>query len=102
MKVWDTKGEQPRANTATGTQHAKLTVALTVPEVCALLRTTRLTVYNLIESGALPAYKVGPYWRIDPEDLARYKERGKARDRVTRRRVQPPASLAGAEGSEEC
>ncbi len=102
MKVRDTKSEQPGDNAAIGKHHVELTVALTVPEVCVLLRTTRLTVYNLIESGALPAYKVGPYWRIDPEDLARYKERGKARDRVTRRRAQPPASLAGAVGSEEC
>ncbi len=73
--------------------------ALTVPEVCALLRTTRLTVYNLIESGALPAYKVGPHWRIDPDDLERYKERGKARDRVGRRRLRPQTAAA-VEGSE--
>ncbi len=74
--------------------------ALTVPEVCALLRTTRLTVYNLIESGALPAYKVGPHWRIDPDDLERYKERGKARDLAGRRRLRAPgtASAGGDEG----
>ncbi len=73
--------------------------ALTVPEVCALLRTTRLTVYNLIESGALPAYKVGPHWRIDPDDLERYKERGKARDHAGRRRLR--AARAGSvEGNE--
>lgn len=56
---------------------AKLTPALTVPEICAMLRTSRVTVYNLIERGDLAAYKVGPYWRVDEEDLQRYKERGK-------------------------
>ncbi len=60
-----------------------LSRALTVPEVCALLRTTRVTVYNLIERGLLPAYKVGPYWRIDPEDLQQYRERGKQVGRGT-------------------
>lgn len=69
-----------------GQHPTTLAAALTVPEVCALLRTTRLTVYNLIESGALPAYKVGPYWRIDVDDLARYRARGKARDPANRRR----------------
>ncbi len=79
--------------TRMGKHPTTLAGALTVPEVCALLRTTRLTVYNLIESGALPAYKVGPYWRIDVDDFERYRARGKAQDPANRRRL--PSTPAG-------
>jgi len=82
-----------------GKHPATLAAALTVPEVCALLRTTRLTVYNLIESGALPAYKVGPYWRIDVDDLERYRARGKAHDPANRRRFPSTPAGAGVPGT---
>lgn len=78
-----------------GKQTTEVTRALTVPEVCALLRTTRLTVYHLIERGALPAYKVGPYWRIDVDDLERYRERGKADTRAGRARSGAREAAAG-------
>ncbi len=52
--------------------------ALTIPQVCKELSVDRRTVYQLIESGALRAYRVGKLYRIDPEDLAAFKERQKA------------------------
>lgn len=52
--------------------------ALTVPQVCDELSIDRRTVYQLIESGALRAYRVGKPYRIDPEDLMAFKERRKA------------------------
>ncbi len=52
--------------------------ALTVPQVCDELSVNRRTVYQLIESGALRAYRVGKPYRIDPEDLMAFKERRKA------------------------
>src|SRR3712207_4554095 len=46
--------------------------ALTIPQVCRELSVDRRTVYQLIESGALAAYRVGKPYRIDPEDLAAF------------------------------
>ncbi len=52
--------------------------ALTVPQICHELNVSRVTVYGLIDSGELPAYRVGKNYRIEPEDLERYKTQGKA------------------------
>ncbi|MDP9374689.1 MAG: helix-turn-helix domain-containing protein [Chloroflexota bacterium] len=52
--------------------------ALTVPQVCHELNVGRVTVYGLIDSGELPAFRVGKNYRIEPEDLERYKTQGKA------------------------
>ncbi len=52
--------------------------ALTVPQICHELNVSRMTVYGLIDSGELPAYRVGKNYRIEPEDLERYKTQGKA------------------------
>ncbi len=52
--------------------------ALTVPQVCHELNVGRVTVYGLIDSGELPAFRVGKNYRIEPEDLERYKMQGKA------------------------
>ena len=48
---------------------------LTIAEVCAELRLSRPTVYNLIRSGQLPAYRVGRggRYRVTPAALERYK-----------------------------
>lgn len=51
--------------------------ALTVPQVCHELNVGRVTVYGLIDSGELPAFRVGKNYRIEPEDLERYKTQGK-------------------------
>jgi excisionase family DNA binding protein len=45
---------------------------LTTPEVGLRLGVTRQTVLALINDGALPAYRIGKNWRIDPRDLAAY------------------------------
>lgn len=58
--------------------------ALTVQQVGAELSVDRRTVYQLIESGALRAYRVGKPYRVDPEDLAAFKERQKAATRAAR------------------
>jgi excisionase family DNA binding protein len=44
----------------------------TVPEVAALLRVSRMTVYRLIRQGDLPAVRVGRGYRIREEDVDRY------------------------------
>ena len=37
---------------------------LTVPEVAALMRVSRMTVYRLLESGTLPSVRVGRGFRV--------------------------------------
>jgi excisionase family DNA binding protein len=49
--------------------------ALTVRDVCAELRLSRNTVYGLINSGQLAAFRAGKQrFRIEPEALRRYKQ----------------------------
>lgn len=58
--------------------------ALTVRDVCAELRLSRNTVYGLINSGQLAAYRAGKQrLRIEPEALRRFKrERMTSREQV--------------------
>ena len=45
---------------------------LTVGEVAAFLRVSNMTVYRLINSGELPAVRVGRSFRLREEDLGNY------------------------------
>jgi len=45
---------------------------LTVREVADAIRVSTMTVYRLINSGALPAIRVGKHFRIRETDLAGY------------------------------
>ena len=45
---------------------------LTVAEVADLLRVSSMTVYRLIEAGALRALRVGKSFRITTEDLDQF------------------------------
>ena len=48
---------------------------VTVKEVAADLRVARMTVYRLINAGALGAIRVGRAFRIPEAELAAYKKR---------------------------
>ncbi|MGO4540520.1 substrate-binding domain-containing protein [Paenibacillus sp. 2TAB19] len=52
-------------------------VSYTTEEIAKLLRISKLTVYDLIKKGELPAYRVGRQMRVDADDLERYKHRAK-------------------------
>ncbi|MDP9375764.1 MAG: helix-turn-helix domain-containing protein [Chloroflexota bacterium] len=52
--------------------------ALTITDVCAQLNIKKGTVYHLIRTGALPAFRLGPHYRIEPQDLQHFKESRKA------------------------
>jgi excisionase family DNA binding protein len=56
------------------TQHqdTENTRFLTVGEVAALLRVSNMTVYRLINSGEMPAVRIGRSFRLRSEDLDRY------------------------------
>jgi len=48
---------------------------LTPREVMELLAIGRNTFYRLVNSGELPAFRIGKLWRVHSEDLRRYAER---------------------------
>lgn len=52
-------------------------ISYTPEEVAKLLRVSKLTVYDLIKKGNLPAYRVGKQMRIDAADLEEYKARAR-------------------------
>lgn len=52
-------------------------VSYTTEEIAKLLKISKLTVYDLIKKGKLPAYKVGKQMRIDHADLLAYKQSSK-------------------------
>lgn len=47
---------------------------LTVPEVALRLRVSRMTVYRLTKTEAIPAYRVGRQLRVKAADLDTYLE----------------------------
>lgn len=52
--------------------------ALTITDICARLNIKKGTVYQLIRTGALPAFRLGRSYRVDPRDLQRFKDSRKA------------------------
>ncbi|WP_438447667.1 substrate-binding domain-containing protein [Gorillibacterium sp. sgz5001074] len=52
-------------------------ISYTTEEIAKLLRVSKLTVYDLIKKGDLPAYRVGKQMRVDASDLDTYKSRAK-------------------------
>ncbi|MYD69365.1 MAG: helix-turn-helix domain-containing protein [Acidobacteria bacterium] len=49
-----------------------LAAILTVSEVAEFLRVPRKTVYQLVRSGELPAFKAGRHWRVTREAVGIY------------------------------
>ncbi len=47
---------------------------LTVEEVASLLKLSKITIYRLIKTGEIPAYKIGASWRVNKKDLESYIE----------------------------
>ncbi|ANS73367.1 hypothetical protein AWM70_01190 [Paenibacillus yonginensis] len=52
-------------------------VSYTTEEIAKLLKISKLTVYDLIKKGELPAYRVGKQMRVDAADLEAFKNRSK-------------------------
>ena len=53
-------------------------MTLRLREVAADLKVQAATVYHLIKSGKLTAFKIGNQYRISEADLEKYKEEAKA------------------------
>jgi len=63
-------GAGPRGGTMTGDfAHIRF---LTVAEVAALMRVSRMTVYRLVHGGVLPAVRVGRSFRVPEEAVNEY------------------------------
>ena len=45
---------------------------LTVAEVAAIMRVSKMTVYRLVHGGELPAVRVGRSFRVTEEDVNEY------------------------------
>ena len=45
---------------------------LTVAEVAALMRVSKMTVYRLVHNGDLPAVRVGRSFRVSEDDVHEY------------------------------
>ncbi len=58
-------------------EQVESTDSYTPDELAKLLRVSKLTVYDLIKKGELPAYRVGKQMRVDRSDLEAYKRRMK-------------------------
>lgn len=68
-------------------------ISYTTEEIAKLLRVSKLTVYDLIKKGDLPAYRVGKQMRVDAVDLEAYKNRAKTGMQVPSPSVQMPMAF---------
>lgn len=57
-------------DTAKTPRHARR--LMTVREVSAYLRVDRSTIYRLVRTGRIPAFRVGSDWRFDIEAIDRW------------------------------
>ena len=78
--TWVTGGEAgaclPRKTVPAMPTHAPGDISdvkfLTVAEVAAMMRVSKMTVYRLVHSGELPAVRVGRSFRVTEEDVNEY------------------------------
>jgi len=66
LKVRCVMGERPRDNALAEVRF------LTVAEVAALMRVSKMTVYRLVHSGELPAVRVGRSFRVPEQAVHEY------------------------------
>ncbi|MDI3312811.1 MAG: helix-turn-helix domain-containing protein [Mycobacterium sp.] len=60
----DSAGGKPARDTGSSEGQPARTQFLTVAEVAALMRVSKMTVYRLVHSGELPAVRVGRSFRV--------------------------------------
>ena len=65
---------------------------LTVAEVAAMLRVSKMTVYRMVHSGDLPAMQVGRSFRVPERAVHEYLAAGLGDWATTRQRHQGPRS----------
>ena len=60
------------ASSATGSGALAELRFLTVAEVAALMRVSKMTVYRLVHAGDLPAVRVGRSFRVPEDEVHKY------------------------------
>ena len=68
-KPWDVR---KKARCAMPTNDISEVKFLTVAEVAALMRVSKMTVYRLVHNGELPAVRVGRSFRVSEDDVDEY------------------------------
>lgn len=53
---------------------------LTIKDLARYLNVTERTIYNLLDQGKLPGFKVGSNWRFRKEDIDKWIEDGKVNE----------------------
>lgn len=48
---------------------------LILEDICPILHIGKTTAYRLIQSGQLPAQKIGGKWQVRPDDFKKYLEK---------------------------
>jgi excisionase family DNA binding protein len=61
---------------------------LTLTEVADYLRVSRAMIYRLLKANELPAFKMGSDWRLNREDLEKFRSKGTKTKRKTRAQFQ--------------
>ena len=60
---------------------------LTIKQIAGYLNVTERTIYNLLQRGELPGFKVGVAWRFRKEDIDRWIQKNmKKQNRKVRQR----------------
>jgi excisionase family DNA binding protein len=69
LKSWDVRNRERCAMPTNDISEVKF---LTVAEVAAVMRVSKMTVYRLVHNGELPAVRVGRSFRVSEEDVNEY------------------------------
>lgn len=59
---------------------------LTIKDLARYLNVTERTIYNLLDQGKLPGFKVGSNWRFRKEDIDKWIEDGKVSENKNARK----------------
>ena len=73
---------------------------LTTTQVQDLLQVDRTTIYRMVESGRLPAIRVGKQWRFSRPEIERWLGTAASLVRPTATALQAPTSQASARRAE--
>jgi excisionase family DNA binding protein len=72
----DDNDRPPESERVADTERGAAAVELlTVDEIAGLLRLSKMTIYRLIESGELPALRIGRSYRVHRDALAQFMTR---------------------------
>lgn len=48
-------------------------MVFTVDELCVYLRVNKITLYRMLKSNKIPAFKIGGLWRFDSEAIDKWR-----------------------------